>query len=587
MKLIQKTHSKRGAYILVAFIMLFSCNKDILENTVREEAKVHGTGTTVGYVTESDVPEVIDAITAFTGISSLSKTSSNKGINYKKSYIDIKRILKAKNKESITNYSFSITVEHAPLNEFYNLIVNEDAKGKLRSPYVIKYVVDDDALDAFLMNDKDFRYFKGKQYIMSFNAFFKDSSGILSKSSSTTSDCVQETGIDNTGNGGNGDFYDIPNDHPLKTDPNAYDYAPYEYGESYRLDFNTYGGTAGSTSYQDTVRDEQFPVNALTSQGYSQYAVNVSISSSTSITGVSITGYYNSQGSLISLTVTTFFGGGGSSTRIMTFIAWEPDDHLDKQSSTSKSQIDCAEIEGEIGVNVGDLSVSILGRLGISLRSSESVWLNTEATLYQILSIDNYLTANADAQGNVAPEAKAFGNEIVDSGVDNTLVTAFPFVKYPPNSNYATQYPKLTEYLKNQLPTINGNSTIINAIKKYTNLTTTEIEDHLKWGNGPTIRIEQLGSPYGKFKKSTDPNSLYLDIDLVNQLENTTPNSNLANAFAFLIGVTILHEYVHYGDYNYNGDAWQYPQEEGLLFENDVYGQSVWISNAEIILKNN
>lgn len=79
----------------------------------------------------------------------------------------------------------------------------------------------------------------------------------------------------------------------------------------------------------------------------------------------------------------------------------------------------------------------------------------------------------------------------------------------------------------------------------------------------------------------------FLDIDLVNQLENSTPNSNLANAFVFLIGVTILHEYVHYGDYNFNEDTWLYPQEEGLLFEKDVYGQSVWISNAEIVLKRN
>ncbi len=170
---------------------------------------------------------------------------------------------------------------------------------------------------------------------------------------------------------------------------------------------------------------------------------------------------------------------------------------------------------------------------------------------------------------------------------DGTIIGSSPYVKYPPNSNYETLYPKLTEYLINQLPTIKNNSTIISAIKKYTNLSTTQIQQHLQWGHGPTIRIEQLGTAYGKFKKNADPNSLYLDIDLVNQLENTTPNSSLANAFAFLIGVTVLHEYVHYGDYNYNRDTWQYPQEEGLLFENDVYGQSVWIHNAEIILKNN
>ncbi|MCH7559811.1 MAG: hypothetical protein IIC67_00320 [Thaumarchaeota archaeon] len=52
----------------------------------------------------------------------------------------------------------------------------------------------------------------------------------------------------------------------------------------------------------------------------------------------------------------------------------------------------------------------------------------------------------------------------------------------------------------------------------------------------------------------------------------------------FLVGVTILHEYVHYGD---NIDGVDYPGEEGQLFEIDVYGQTVWRHNAQIILKGN
>lgn len=184
-------------------------------------------------------------------------------------------------------------------------------------------------------------------------------------------------------------------------------------------------------------------------------------------------------------------------------------------------------------------------------------------------------------------EGEGFAKSIIDAAMNNILISAQPFFKYPENSNYATLYPKLTEYLKNKLPTVKNNTTIVNAISAYTNMSIQQIQEHLQWGNGPTIKIEQLGSAYGKFKKNTDPNSLYIDIDLVNQMENTTPSTNVADAFIFLIGVTILHEYVHYGDYNYNGDAWQYPMEEGLLFEQDVYGQSVWIENAEIILKNN
>ena len=60
-----------------------------------------------------------------------------------------------------------------------------------------------------------------------------------------------------------------------------------------------------------------------------------------------------------------------------------------------------------------------------------------------------------------------------------------------------------------------------------------------------------------------------MDFDLVNDLENTTPNTKLATAFSFLIGVTILHEYIHYSEYT--DKSWNSP-ESGELFEFDLYG---------------
>ena len=192
---------------------------------------------------------------------------------------------------------------------------------------------------------------------------------------------------------------------------------------------------------------------------------------------------------------------------------------------------------------------------------------------------------------NNATEAKNFANEIIASGTDGTLVSTLPFVKYPVGSNYANLYPKLTEYLKNQLPKIGDNAFIVSVIKKYTSLSEEEIKKQLKWGNGPTIKIEQLGDdpiigePYhAEFRKNSDSKSIYLDLDLVNQSENSATGSKLAEAFLFYIGVCILHEFVHYGDYNYNGDAWNFPQEEGVLFERDVYGYRVYIEDGKIRL---
>ncbi|WP_213520793.1 hypothetical protein [Nonlabens sp.] len=252
----------------------------------------------------------------------------------------------------------------------------------------------------------------------------------------------------------------------------------------------------------------------------------------------------------------------------------------------------CESSLGDTGITGSDECITsaddiergnLIQSLGAQLSEAQINWINTTRNIALIYNLNDFIEAGNFSNQNAYQNQAA---EIIDSAINRTLVTAFPFVKYPTGSNYATLYPKLTEYLKNQLPTLKNNTTIIKSIKTYTNLTTAQIQENLQWGRGTVIKVEQLGSAYGMFKKSVDPDSLYLDIDLVNLLETSTSGTDLADAMAFLIGVTILHEFVHYGDYNNNGDAWQYPQEEGLLFENDVYGQSVWIQNAEIILKN-
>ncbi|MBN2732606.1 MAG: hypothetical protein JXR26_09270 [Balneolaceae bacterium] len=168
-------------------------------------------------------------------------------------------------------------------------------------------------------------------------------------------------------------------------------------------------------------------------------------------------------------------------------------------------------------------------------------------------------------------------------------VTYTPEVKYPEGSNYESMYPKLTEYLKNKLPRIKDNQTIINAIEKYGDLSAAEVKNQLKYGEGPVLKVEQLDNAcgtcsaetYGLFK-SDDQNSLYIDLDLVADLENTTPGSKLADSFSFLVGVTILHELVHFSEWT--DGAWN-SDESGVLFEEDVYGQTVWRENADIVLE--
>lgn len=204
--------------------------------------------------------------------------------------------------------------------------------------------------------------------------------------------------------------------------------------------------------------------------------------------------------------------------------------------------------------------------------------------------IEHYLVRDKYENGGEENTAEAIrlGNDIIDSAVNESLITPFPFFKYPPNSNYDTLYPKLTEYLKNQLPKVAEIPLIVDTIKYLTGLTESQIKEDLKWGKGPIIHITQLDNfsentsdkTVGRFEES-EPDVLHLDIDYVNKLENSTASQGEKDAFLFYLGTTILHEYVHYGDFQ---DGVQLPFEEGIRFELYVYGENVNSENAAIIL---
>lgn len=58
----------------------------------------------------------------------------------------------------------------------------------------------------------------------------------------------------------------------------------------------------------------------------------------------------------------------------------------------------------------------------------------------------------------------------------------------------------------------------------------------------------------------------------------------MGDAFIFWVGTTLLHEFIHFGDW---ADGIQNTGEEGVLFEQDTYGQNVTSFNmVDILLKN-
>ncbi len=112
---------------LIAFTF-FNCDKDLFEAPNTEN--LDQVTSTFGYVSGEDVPEVLNSITSITGFTPLDRGSLNRGLSNNKAYIDTELILMAMDEDAMTNYSFSITVEQSPMNEFYNLILNKDANGK-------------------------------------------------------------------------------------------------------------------------------------------------------------------------------------------------------------------------------------------------------------------------------------------------------------------------------------------------------------------------------------------------------------------------------------------------------------------------
>jgi len=147
----------------------------------------------------------------------------------------------------------------------------------------------------------------------------------------------------------------------------------------------------------------------------------------------------------------------------------------------------------------------------------------------------------------------------------------------------AQQYPKLAEYLENGMQGILRNREIVSALMQRGDLSYKQIKDDVQWNQGPEIKVEELGSYYGdpilgeyrddrEGAVNPDPNSLYLDEDLVNLLKDAKTQEDL-DAAIFWIAVEILHEYTHYGDWkddrHYN--AW----DTGEIFEKDVYGVDI------------
>ena len=142
------------------------------------------------------------------------------------------------------------------------------------------------------------------------------------------------------------------------------------------------------------------------------------------------------------------------------------------------------------------------------------------------------------------------------------------------------KYPKLYYYLKVNMPQVAEVNTIVDAIQKLAGKTTRQtIQNAMKWGQGPTIKVVTNlvcsgTKAYGCY--SWGSNELRIDGKLVMDFETgkglvTTKSGKKV----YLVGVTILHELTHWADAQDGVDdavPGDPSNEEGNAYEKGVYG---------------
>ena len=134
----------------------------------------------------------------------------------------------------------------------------------------------------------------------------------------------------------------------------------------------------------------------------------------------------------------------------------------------------------------------------------------------------------------------------------------------------AKKYPRLANYLKHGIQGITSNARIMSGLKKFGQLTATNVANDVRWGKGPKIVVQSLVGSNGQFRPNIGSNILTIDKGIIEQLENALISGS--DEALLLVASTILHEYVHYGD---DQDEIDYPGEEGQKFEEFVYGLDI------------
>jgi hypothetical protein len=144
------------------------------------------------------------------------------------------------------------------------------------------------------------------------------------------------------------------------------------------------------------------------------------------------------------------------------------------------------------------------------------------------------------------------------------------------------KYPKFAEYVRNQIPKLVNVAPVVRSLKTEGGFTEAQAKHALLWGNDPLILITDLSggqcgvpSAYGCTRQAK-LNQIEIDEGTVKEFEASAYSlgvgKNVKGQNVFIVGVTLLHELSHLGNFKLNKVE---PAEAGFALENDLYGQSV------------
>ena len=171
-------------------------------------------------------------------------------------------------------------------------------------------------------------------------------------------------------------------------------------------------------------------------------------------------------------------------------------------------------------------------------------------------------------------------------GDDGTLFTdpaplVEPNFQFDLSDNYESLYPLFTNMVKNLKTFVKNNPKVLTALQTYSGFSKQQILNHLTYGQGPKIKVEEMNGRFGFDNKNNGTKTLHIRASYVRGLEQSFLEST-KEATAFLLAITILHEYVHLGTSLNNISEGVY--DFGYGFERDAFNVIVDDNNAGTVV---